>query len=107
MESYTFKRFEDDEGHIKSLEINGMLVLENAVEIKRSLLSVAKSMSNHLNISISEVHDIDLSFIQLLLAFITEMDEKHVSYSFEWNLDDYQKSLLENVGLSSDLYINN
>lgn len=107
MESYTFKKLENKDGQIKGLEISGLLVLENANDLKRDFLSVSRIMDKQLKISISDVSDVDLSFIQLLLAFITEMDEQRVTFSLEWNLDDDQKTLLENVGLSSELFINN
>ena len=107
MESYTFKKLENKDGQIKGLEIGGLLVLENANDLKRDFLSTSRIMDKQLKINISDVLDIDLSFIQLLLAFITEMGEQHVTYSLKWNLDDDQKTLLENVGLSSELFINN
>ncbi len=107
MESYTFKKLENKDGQIKGLEIGGLLVLENANDLKRDFLSASRIMDKQLKINISDVSDIDLSFIQLLLAFITEMGEQHVTYSLKWNLDDDQKTLLENVGLSSELFINN
>jgi anti-anti-sigma regulatory factor len=107
MESYTFKKLENKDGQIKGLEIGGLLVLENANDLKRDFLSTSRIMDKQLKINISDVSDIDLSFIQLLLAFITEMGERHVTYSLKWNLDDDQKTLLENVGLSSELFINN
>ena len=107
MESYTFKKLENEEGRIKSLEIGGLLVLENANDLKRDFLSTSRVLGKQLKINISDVSDIDLSFIQLLLAFIAEMNEQHVTFSLEWNLEDDQKTLLENVGLSTELFINN
>lgn len=107
MGGYTFKKLENEDGQITGLEIGGLLVLENANDLKRDFLNASRIMGKQLKINISDVSDIDLSFIQLLLAFITEMDEKHVTFSVKWNLDDDQKTLLENVGLSTDLFINN
>lgn len=105
MENITCKKMPDEQGRIIEIEIGGMLVLENSPHLKKELVSIMNHLSNRVKIRILNPDGLDLSCIQLLLAFIKHMDENHVTYSFDWTLDDDQKVLLENVGLSNELFI--
>jgi hypothetical protein len=105
MENITCKKMPDEQGLIIEIEIGGMLVLENSPHLKKELVSIMNHLSNRVKIRILNPDGLDLSCIQLLLAFIKHMDENHVTYSFDWMLDDDQKVLLENVGLSNELFI--
>ncbi len=105
MENITCKKLPDEQGRIIEIEIGGMLVLENSPHLKKELVSIMNHLSNRVKIRILNPDGLDLSCIQLLLAFIKHMDENHVMYSFDWTLDDDQKVLLENVGLSNELFI--
>lgn len=107
MEHVTFKKFSNEQGLITELEIGGKLVLENAKQLKREFTSVVNSLNKQLKIRIVDVSGLDLSFIQLVLAFIILMDDNHVVYEFKWNLDDDLRNLLESVGLSNELFMNN
>ena len=105
MEDITFRKLTDEQGRITEIEMGGMLILENAPHLKKEILSAVNQLSNRIKIRISNPDGLDLSCIQLLLAFINYMDENHVTYVFEWTLDEEQKTLLENVGLSNELFI--
>jgi hypothetical protein len=107
MENVKFQVSSDDQNRISSLEISGLLVLENAQQIKIELLRIVELLSNQVKISINEPDEMDLSFIQLLLGFIRRMEELNVTYQFNWNLDEDQKFLFEHVGLSKVIYMNN
>jgi hypothetical protein len=107
MENFKFHITSDDQNRIIGLEISGLLVLDNAQMIKKEFVSVSSLLSNQVKIMISEPEELDISFIQLLVAFIKRMDELNVAYQFVWNIDDDQKSLLEHVGLSNELIMNN
>lgn len=107
MESMNFKKSVNEQGLITGLEIGGMLVLENSQELKKEFTGVIDHLSDRVDVTISNVDEIDLSCIQLFIAFIKFMNEARVTYQFIWNLDEDQKALLENVGLSNELYLNN
>ena len=40
-------------------------------------------------------------------AFIRQMDHMKVNYQFRWNLDEEQKLLFLNVGIGTELFMNN
>ena len=107
MENMNFKKSLNEQGRITGLEIGGMLVLENSQELKKELGGLVDLLSDRVDITISNAEEIDLSCIQLFVAFIKSMNEAHVAYQFVWNLDEDQKALLENVGLSNELFMTN
>lgn len=106
MESVKFKKSLNEAGRITSLEIEGLLVLENSQQLKKELINVINTLSDQVNIIITYQDEMDLSCIQLIIAFIKRMDEMNVSYHLDWNLDENQKSLLVNVGLKNELLMN-
>ena len=109
MGNITFQKILDEHGRITGLTIGGMLVLENSQELKKEFVSAMDGLSNQVKITVSNTTEIDLSCIQLFMGFIKHMNSTHVpvNYQFEWNLDEDQKTLLESVGLSNELYLNN
>ena len=107
MENMLFKKSLNEQSEITGLEIGGMLVIENSHQLKKEFGDILNCLSNKVNIAVSDVVDIDLSCIQLIIAFIKHMDEIHVTYHFDWNLEMEQLTLLENAGLSNELYMNN
>ena len=107
MESVKFQKSLNGQGRLTSLEIGGMLVLENSQQLKNELIGVIFTLSDEVKITISGADEIDLSCIQLFMAFIRRLDEIKVTYQFIWNLDEDQKSLWENVGLSKKLFMSN
>lgn len=107
MENIIFKKSLNEQSQIAELEIGGMLVLENSLKLKQEFTGIAGCLSKKVKIILSNVDEIDLSCIQLFIAFIKLMNEAHVDYQFVWNLDEDQKKLLENVGLSNELFMNN
>ncbi|BBE15898.1 hypothetical protein AQPE_0034 [Aquipluma nitroreducens] len=107
MENFIFHKTQDEQGRIVSIKISGLLILENSQELKKEFLGLIDSLGNRLKINISNVTDIDLSFVQLFMAFVRQMNIAHVACQFEWKLDEDQKTLFENVGLSNELIMNN
>ena len=107
MESVNFRVTSNKQNRIIGIEMGGMLVLENAQLIKNELLKILDMLNGQVKITISEPDELDISFIQLLVAFIRSMDQLKVSYQFDWMIDEDQKILLEHVGLSQELYIQN
>ncbi len=107
MENVKFQIKSNDQNRIVGIEISGVLVLENAQMIQNEFVKIVDLLGSQVKITISEPEELDISFIQLLVAFIKRMDELTVDYQFEWNIDEDQKSLLEHVGLSNELFMNN
>lgn len=107
MENIILKKTLNEQGLITGLEIGGTLVLENSQELKKGFVGVMDGLSDRVKITVLNTVEIDLSCIQLFVAFIKHMNLTHVTYQFEWNLDEDQLTLLENVGLSNELYLNN
>ncbi len=107
MENIIFRKTLNEQDRITGLEIGGMLVLENSQELKKGFLAVIDCLSDRVKITVLNSTEIDLSCIQLFAAFIKHMNIARVSYQFVWNLDEDQQTLLENVGLSNELYLNN
>jgi len=93
----------NEKDQITGLELGGMLVMENAQKLKDKLIGIADRLDHEVVISVSELEEIDLSNIQLLVAFARRMTESEVSFRFEWNIDDDQKLLLEHVGIANEL----
>jgi len=106
MEGFKFQRIKDGEGQLVGINIHGNLVLENAHRLKDEFVEVAGNSVKQLEILISDVEDIDVSCIQLFVAFIIQMQKQKVKYNFIWNLTDDQKNLIESVGLSDELLVN-
>ena len=105
-ENFKFNSTSNEQDQIIGLELGGMLVLENAQTLKDKLIAISQRLGNELVITISELDEIDLSNIQILVAFIRSMHESDVSFRFEWDIDDDQKLLLEHVGISNELLMN-
>jgi anti-anti-sigma regulatory factor len=107
MEKVKFQKSLDESGKIIKLEVSGLFILENVELIKDKFIEVSNQLSKNVHLVVSEIEDIDLSGIQLFIAFFREMNKKKVVYTVEWDLDEDQKLLLENVGLSNELFIVN
>ncbi len=106
MEDYILKKTTNEQGLVEILELSGMLVLDNSEKIKNELLNVIRCLNNKIRIEIKDVQEIDITFIQIILAFINYLDDNHISYKFGWNLSAELQTLLENVGFSNELFLN-
>ena len=102
-ESIKFKILSEDQGQISSLELGGTLVLENAQQLKNKLVGITDRLGNQVKITVSELEEIDLSCIQILVAFIRILKESGIRCQFDWNIDEDQKLLLNHVGMSDEL----
>ena len=107
MAEINFQIVTEEHDRIVGLKISGMLILENAQSLQKELVGVINFLSDHVKITILDIQEIDLSCIQLIAAFIRQMGELKVTYQFEWNIDDDLMILMENVGLSTELFMNN
>lgn len=107
MEKVKFQKSLDESGRILRLEVSGLFILETSELIKNKFIEVADQLSQTVHLVVSDLEDIDLSGIQLFIAFFKEMNKRKVVYTVEWNIDEDQKLLLENVGLSNELFIDN
>jgi anti-anti-sigma regulatory factor len=107
MEKLSFRTSADKSGRIETIEIGGLLVLETALELKDELVGVIDRLSSKVKITFFEVEEMDLSGVQLLVAFIRKMDKTKVEYQIDWKLEEEQKALFVNVGIGIELFMNN
>ncbi len=107
MENNIFHITSDEHDRIAEIEMSGFLALENAQIIKEELIRITDLLGDRVKITISAPEEMDISFVQLLVAFIRRLDEVNVKYQLEWNIDEDQKFLLEHVGLGNELFMNN
>jgi anti-anti-sigma regulatory factor len=106
MDNLKFQILTNELGLITKLSIGGLIVVENAQKIKEELVGVSNKLSDSVEIEIVEVENIDLSFIQLIVSFTSKLREAGIEFILNWNLDEDQRLLFENVGLSNELYMN-
>jgi len=97
----------NESGLISELEIGGMLILENAEQLRKEFVDAIGILNDHIIIKVSNLDEIDIPCIQLFIAFIKKMNDLKIKFKFNWNIDEDQKMLLENVGLSDELFMNN
>jgi anti-anti-sigma regulatory factor len=105
MEKVRFQKTKDDAGRIVKLELSGLLTLENAELIKNKFIEAVPKLSPKVHFVITDLDDIDLAGIQLIVAFLKEMHKHRITYTTEWKIVEDQKVLLENVGLNNELFI--
>jgi len=106
MESVKFQKITNEQGLIFHVKIGGLLVVEYAQNIKKELVDTLENLNKTLEIQIGEVDDIDISFIQLIIAYTKRIAEKGIKFNLKWELEEDQRLLFENVGLSYELFIN-
>jgi anti-anti-sigma regulatory factor len=107
MEILKFQKTINDAGRVCELEIGGMLVLENAQQLQKEFLDIVGNLEKQINITINDLDEIDISCVQLLVAFFTYLEKNKVKFQIIWNITEDQYALLENVGISNELYISN
>ena len=107
MEKLRFRTSADNNGRIETIEIGGFLVLETALELKNELVNISNRIHDEVKISIRELEEMDLPAVQLLVAFIRNMDQKKIKYQIKWDLEEDQRAFYKNVGLGDELYMNN
>lgn len=75
MENIIIKKTVDGQGRITGLEIGGRLVLEYSQELKKGFAGVIDCLSDRVKITVLNTAEIDLSCIQLFVAFIKHLME--------------------------------
>jgi anti-anti-sigma regulatory factor len=106
MENVKISVLKNKKGKLTSLTLGGVLAIENSQQIQKELVSMIEVMASSVEITIQEVEDIDLSFIQLLVAFQKKLSENKTKFMINWNLDEDQHLLFKNVALSNELFMN-
>jgi anti-anti-sigma regulatory factor len=105
MESFKLKVVRNGTGQVEMLDFSGLLVVSNSQQIHKELVSVCDDMNSNLTITIEDVEDIDLSFVQLIVAFTRKMTENQIKFRINWNLDAASQLLLKNAGFKNDLFM--
>ncbi len=106
MDSVKFQKLTNGQGLITNLKIGGILAVDYAQYIKKELVDTLDNLNEALEIQICEVDDIDISFIQLIIAYTKHIAEKGIKFQLKWELEEDQRLLFENVGLSYELFMN-
>lgn len=106
MDNLKFQTSANQKGLITNLSFGGFLVIENAQKIKDELVGIFNKLSDSVEIEISEIDNIDLSFIQLIVSFSSQLNESGIKVKYFWKLDDDHRLLFENVGFSNELFMN-
>jgi anti-anti-sigma regulatory factor len=107
MEKLRFRTSANKQGRIETIEIGGLLVLETALELKNELVGIVDGLSNKLKIIIVELEEMDLSCVQMLVAFVRHLDKKKIKFQIKWNLNEDEKAIFVNVGIGTELFMNN
>lgn len=94
----------DTNSDYKQILLQGQLIIRNAGEIKRELISALKSSQN-LKLVFRNVIKLDLSVLQLLIAFQKSAFALNRKISFDIELPDYITPVLQNAGLQNILAI--
>lgn len=102
-----FRTSTDENGRIATINIGGLLVLETALLFKNELVAVGNRIAKNVTINISELEEMDLSAVQLLVAFCRHLNQMKITYQLDWNITDEQKSLFINVGIGTELNMQN
>lgn len=105
MEKLKFSASTDDNGKITTVNLSGSLVVDTAQQLKSELISAINKLNDSLLIRITDIDDMDISAVQLLIAFIRRMDQLKIRYQFDWQLNEEQKTLFSNVGIGSELFM--
>lgn len=79
------------------LSLRGELTIDNAVQLKQFLAEKLASFET-MSVSISKVSSIDLAAIQLLYGFQQEAIRQKKTVSFEFNLSEDDRILLQRSG---------
>ena len=107
MKKLKFLALADKHGKVERIDMGGMIVLETTIQLKNELVAIENNLCDDVVITIFELEELDLSGVQLLVAFIRKMDQMKINYRFNWNIEEEQKALFTNVGLGVELFINN
>ena len=103
MKKLKFLALADKHGKVERIDMGGLIVLETALQLKNELVAIENNLCDNITITIFELEELDLSGVQLLVAFIRKMDQMKINYEFNWNIEEEQKALFANVGLGIDL----
>lgn len=107
MEKLKFSTLPDESGKIETIDISGLLTIETALQLKNELIAAESRLCKKVIVNIWEPEEIDLSAVQLFVAFLRALDKKKVDYQLNLVLDEEQKLLLNNVGIEPEFFMNN
>ena len=87
-----------DTGTIK-VNLTGELTIENSSVIHNFLLNKVLHLES-VELHISDVSNIDLSFLQLIIGFITTRRQDNIVTNIEFNLEESQIELQNKAGIT-------
>ena len=90
----------EEKGH---LILSGRFTMVNAEEIKSKLVQMVPVFPTSLEVTVKDVTELDLSFLQLMKSFICLLKTKNIIFNICWRLDEDQLNLLDSTGFSKYL----
>lgn len=88
-----------------NITLEGNLTLQNIAEIKNNLLSRMNGHSAY-TLSLVNVKDIDLSFLQVVLALDKYLEQRGKKFDVKFEIPDEMAKLLINAGFEDILKFN-
>lgn len=106
MDRLRIRKNTDNEGKVFEIGVSGYLVVDTSQNLKNEIVDVLGRSGGQLRINFEAIEEIDVSGIQLIVAFVRSLEKRRINYSLNWNITDDLKDLLESVGLADELYVN-
>lgn len=100
MADYQFDVINNEQGAAAQLVFGGDMVLDNMESLLKEMSSLNIDSSDDLKISLSNVDEYDLSFLQLFRSFLLLLKAKQLSVDIEWPKDHSLLELLRRSGFS-------
>jgi len=91
----------DSENNLMNITFTGFLDVSKIETLYGELLG-SRITKDNVVIIIREVDNIDLSFLQLLHAFLLKLKKDNKTFSFQWDVDPEYFKLVEESGFISD-----
>ena len=91
----------DSEHQLMNVIFSGFLDVSNIESTYGELLS-SHITKDEIVIVIKEVDNIDLSFLQLLHAFLLKLKKDNKTFSFQWDVEPEYFKLVEESGFIAD-----
>jgi anti-anti-sigma factor len=85
------------ESNKSSLLFSGDLSVANAAELQQQLLKAAFKVS-HIEVKVADVESMDLSFLQLLVAWAKHMKQLGKNLTFDFQLDQEFERIFDESG---------
>lgn len=91
----------DSENNLMNIAFSGFLDVTKIESLYNEIMSSTITKDN-IVIVIHQVDNIDLSFLQLLHAFLLKLKKSNKTFSFQWDVEPEYFKLVEESGFIAD-----